>query len=927
MKVLSTIKSRSTQSLDTLHYLWEVFKCFSYILKENLNDAIKFLRRPVLAYTLFFISHYYCNSLLNSSLFRKLWFFLVFLIMGIDSIKAQPSECIPMPVYTSIDYFTAVDSLINDTIWFDVFIYNNMTSDPLTDVHVLIPQSYPGLALDSTIQEINPCSLVALPLYFIAGPYDFSVNIEVNAQLSTALGDFDQANSSSVNYNYIGSNELNLSLVSTLNNQAEFGQIQYVTLNLVNPLSSPYTISDVEIDVYSFPQIYSSQLPIISSSNIQAGNQENFFYSFYPNGMSTILHEVLKSDIIGLYLPDGTAFPYYKKISSSYTTYSPDIYHSMSISTDLNAINVGDTIHGTLTIINNQAVVDIDSMALYFPHYQNQYSENVQTDNFSTLLVDPASSPLGIGDTLNHAFWFIPYATNSSTSFWIRTRFKDSEGKLAYKNSLETIYHQKVSDSELTLDIENSIVCLGESYIIEEGYLVNSGNSSLTDISFFYDECLGGNCTQTLVEYPDILAPGDTVSIVGCEFLPYLIGSINIDPKLQATPISASTNLPLEDLEYIQKFSSPSPNVDAEPDLFLSVGDLDFGPSLDSTLVYTAQIELSMINTGCLSLFNIFMNSNYVPGILDFDTVSYQLSLFEIGDTATFTIPVNLPEWNDPIYLDDAFMSAFGISPVFTDIYSGGVDTSVLSYVTFTFNISGHAEYILPGPYFCPGPLPLISLCNGCRCCLNPPCLSDPNLFFFSENLSAGGGGPGAGGGGGGSGPLPVELISFSGMAQENYNLLEWTTASEIENDYFTLYKSLDGTIFEKLSTVFGTGNTNSPSSYFYNDDHSEGGIVYYRLEQTDFDGRIENLGIVALERNEEAFAIEIYPVPARDQINLTDLPEETEHVHLLSVSGQIIKSIDKAFSHINISDLSPGIYFLKVETEDESVVKKFIKE
>lgn len=90
------------------------------------------------------------------------------------------------------------------------------------------------------------------------------------------------------------------------------------------------------------------------------------------------------------------------------------------------------------------------------------------------------------------------------------------------------------------------------------------------------------------------------------------------------------------------------------------------------------------------------------------------------------------------------------------------------------------------------------------------------------------------------SSPLPVNLISFSGEVVNKQIELNWETASEINNDYFSIEKSLDGINYEEINKVKGSGNSSLPIQYLYIDENPFIGTFYYRLKQVDFNGTYE---------------------------------------------------------------------------------------
>jgi len=87
---------------------------------------------------------------------------------------------------------------------------------------------------------------------------------------------------------------------------------------------------------------------------------------------------------------------------------------------------------------------------------------------------------------------------------------------------------------------------------------------------------------------------------------------------------------------------------------------------------------------------------------------------------------------------------------------------------------------------------------------------------------------------------LPIELLFFNAKKGDNNTVqLDWATATEINNDYFTIERTVDGIFYQTIATLKGAGN--STSILFYNTDDFNpplDQIVYYRLKQTDYDGK-----------------------------------------------------------------------------------------
>lgn len=122
-----------------------------------------------------------------------------------------------------------------------------------------------------------------------------------------------------------------------------------------------------------------------------------------------------------------------------------------------------------------------------------------------------------------------------------------------------------------------------------------------------------------------------------------------------------------------------------------------------------------------------------------------------------------------------------------------------------------------------------------------PPFISD-NWRYGSSPSSCTSTSPSAGGI-----ILPIELLSFGAQARPDRIDLRWTTGTEINNDYFTIERSRDLYGWEVLGHVQGAGNSSIPLSYSFNDTRPLDGVAYYRLKQTDFDGKFEYFRPIAV--------------------------------------------------------------------------------
>jgi hypothetical protein len=97
---------------------------------------------------------------------------------------------------------------------------------------------------------------------------------------------------------------------------------------------------------------------------------------------------------------------------------------------------------------------------------------------------------------------------------------------------------------------------------------------------------------------------------------------------------------------------------------------------------------------------------------------------------------------------------------------------------------------------------------------------------------------------------MVIELLSLTASEREDYNLIDWTTLSEKNNDYFTLERSSNGIDFRPITAMKGSGTSNVQRTYLYKDMNPMRGVSYYRLSRTDFDGSFKRSKVIAVRRH-----------------------------------------------------------------------------
>lgn len=168
---------------------------------------------------------------------------------------------------------------------------------------------------------------------------------------------------------------------------------------------------------------------------------------------------------------------------------------------------------------------------------------------------------------------------------------------------------------------------------------------------------------------------------------------------------------------------------------------------------------------------------------------------------------------------------------------------------------------------------------------------------------------------------LPVELTYFRGKFNQNSVLLEWETATEVNNEGFEVQKSTDAKAWKMLDFVKGAGNTVNTVQYAWEDENPAAGISYYRLKQMDFDGAFEYSPVVAVDANTEKLdLLSFYPNPAKGSvlINSAQVESNTLAVDVFDAAGRVVKSaIINAYEALNIEDLTPGTYTALIKTDN----------
>ncbi|TGE08078.1 T9SS type A sorting domain-containing protein [Hymenobacter fodinae] len=179
--------------------------------------------------------------------------------------------------------------------------------------------------------------------------------------------------------------------------------------------------------------------------------------------------------------------------------------------------------------------------------------------------------------------------------------------------------------------------------------------------------------------------------------------------------------------------------------------------------------------------------------------------------------------------------------------------------------------------------------------------------------------------------PLPVELTQFTAQAETNAVRLRWATASELNNKGFEVQRQMPAGTWQTLTFINGHGTSDRSSSYEYLDRTAGAGIQYYRLVQTDLDGKITYSAVVTVAVGTQAAGLfTLYPSPATTSLSLSGLQNGKHSVAIYNTQGQRVASheLSEAQTTVAIDHLPAGIYTLRVVgTGRASASARFVKE
>lgn len=181
-------------------------------------------------------------------------------------------------------------------------------------------------------------------------------------------------------------------------------------------------------------------------------------------------------------------------------------------------------------------------------------------------------------------------------------------------------------------------------------------------------------------------------------------------------------------------------------------------------------------------------------------------------------------------------------------------------------------------------------------------------------------------------GTLPVSFLYVKAEASADNIMIKWATASELNNDFFTVERSKDGVNFEEVATATGAGTSHEVNNYQVEDANAFNGVNYYRVKQTDFDGAYDYSGVIKVMNNAVAdVQLKMFPNPAVSEVKI-DISSMGSNVmiNIIDINGGSVYSGDfdadfTATAEIDLTSLPKGMYYVNLKTDAHSVTKNLI--
>lgn len=166
---------------------------------------------------------------------------------------------------------------------------------------------------------------------------------------------------------------------------------------------------------------------------------------------------------------------------------------------------------------------------------------------------------------------------------------------------------------------------------------------------------------------------------------------------------------------------------------------------------------------------------------------------------------------------------------------------------------------------------------------------------------------------------LPITIASFTATAGNGRVALKWSTATEIDNDYFTIERSANGSTWTNIGTVDGAGNSSTLLNYQFIDHQPLTGTSFYRIKQTDFDGHYSYSETRQIQDAAAPGTISIAPVPNSGRnISIAGISNyQGYELTLFNTAGAQLFNKTLSNSSITLPSLAKGVYMVRISNSN----------
>jgi hypothetical protein len=178
---------------------------------------------------------------------------------------------------------------------------------------------------------------------------------------------------------------------------------------------------------------------------------------------------------------------------------------------------------------------------------------------------------------------------------------------------------------------------------------------------------------------------------------------------------------------------------------------------------------------------------------------------------------------------------------------------------------------------------------------------------------------------------LPISLTSFTAKPVNQTILLNWNTASEVNNNYFDVLRSVNGKSFTAIGTVNGLGDSKGSKDYSFVDENPYAGTNYYQLVQHDFDGKTSSSAIISADSKIAVAKLLVFANSSEVKISITSPNQTKGLLQLFDISGRKLAeqsiAVNKGFNNISFpASLKNGVHFVSYIADGEVMNQKFTR-